>query len=841
MSNVGSNLGYLKDSERFPKETVTPVTVPTVQVSAEEWNKAVRVMQQVENNENMCDEMLKSFNSEILGELPLIDVALYDDTVESTVDGTTVTLTKLDNAAGYESYGIAIPSTLTEGKTYTVKGSVTNNTQHQINVAVISSLYSQGATKSYLYYHVPIGGTVTVENTFTYAAATTKYIIFESFVGTGNSVTFDLHIVNEDAALPTAQQDIVNLQSGVAQNAQDITNLADDQEDLYTDVFGKKRLIDTVAADSQVEIEVDDDVITMTALQESTGAPHYGIMLPSTLVDGEEYTIKGYITNNTTTELPVGNYGSLTPSSSPNFWLAYNIPVGTTQQIDYTFTYDSDYPYIIISKSNLRYVGDEVIMSLYIEQGENLLGRIEALEGEEGTSSVITSAFPGVKATDGTLLALLNSGTNSGWTFTQETNGVRIVASGSTGTYKDDGIALFPEYEGEFKPNTKYGVFIDYEAETIPLRHSQDTLFLTFFFKATGVSNNASVRIREGEILDSGYTRSFQIVGFVETGASNLNFEYVRCVLTKMNTTGTTDTITNILIKRLFFFEVTSVYSDYTELDFVALFKNAGTFSSLAVVTESRLQHANLLYDGQKLKSLGDSLPETTSFQPLIAQALGMKYDAYEEINDQTVTWEGSSVTAYESCLGGTRVVPVIRGTAKSQASMGSIYMRARSLKYYAPDVVIVLAGYNDVHAGEAYIDGGTAVEPADYGINDAPYTGGEIDLLSDPTLSVPSFGACYKGMIEQILTDMPWCRLILCGIPRGSGETSLYGTANDWVAAKNEVIEYIANKYGCTFVDLSKVYGANALNYQWLTKDGLHFSDFGGRRVAQELLAKAF
>ena len=95
--------------------------------------------------------------------------------------------------------------------------------------------------------------------------------------------------------------------------------------------------------------------------------------------------------------------------------------------------------------------------------------------------------------------------------------------------------------------------------------------------------------------------------------------------------------------------------------------------------------------------------------------------------------------------------------------------------------------------------------------------------------------------MVEKILTDMPWCRLVLCGIPRGSGEVSLIGTANDWVAKKNLVIEKIASEYGFTFVDLSKVYGVNALNYQWLTKDGLHFSDFGGKRVAMEILAKAF
>ncbi len=43
MSNTttSENLQYLQQSARFPKNTVTPVTAPTLQVSSEEWNRAV--------------------------------------------------------------------------------------------------------------------------------------------------------------------------------------------------------------------------------------------------------------------------------------------------------------------------------------------------------------------------------------------------------------------------------------------------------------------------------------------------------------------------------------------------------------------------------------------------------------------------------------------------------------------------------------------------------------------------------------------------------------------------------------------------------------------------------
>ena len=168
--------------------------------------------------------------------------------------------------------------------------------------------------------------------------------------------------------------------------------------------------------------------------------------------------------------------------------------------------------------------------------------------------------------------------------------------------------------------------------------------------------------------------------------------------------------------------------------------------------------------------------------------------------------------------------------------------MRAKSLKYNAPDVLLILAGYNDVHAGEPYISGGAAVQPEDYGLNDEPYLGGEIDLLSNPQLTdVPSFGACYRGMIENILQDTPYCRIVLCGVPRGSSEAGRYGQDSDWNNKKNAVIEKIAKEYGFPYVNLADVYGVNKYNYDWLTKDELHFSEFGGRRVAMEIIAKAF
>ncbi len=49
MSNAGTNINYLKDSARFPKETVTPVTAPQVQVSATEWNKVIEATSDIKD------------------------------------------------------------------------------------------------------------------------------------------------------------------------------------------------------------------------------------------------------------------------------------------------------------------------------------------------------------------------------------------------------------------------------------------------------------------------------------------------------------------------------------------------------------------------------------------------------------------------------------------------------------------------------------------------------------------------------------------------------------------------------------------------------------------------
>ena len=793
---------------------------------------------QIDQAKSACNGLIEAFDKEILGEWPLVDGVGYDEQVDITLNrGRELVLTALEESTGWPSYGIKLPSSLVSGQSYTLKGRFKNGTSIPVSLGNYKSLYPEDETPNFwAAYNVAASATVSISLTFTYSSQYPYLCIGKSFLHyEGDYVSMELYIENPGGKMLVAEREIQDLDGRITQAETWQEESESTQESIYTDVYGKKRLKEASGYDAQVEITTSGDSVTFLSKEASTGWPNYGVKLPASLVNGKKYRLKGTIANNSSIAISIGNYASLWPEDeTPGFWAVYSLSSGQTADVNLDFVYNSSKPWLSIGKSGLPQVGDSVTMTLYVADGENIVGRLETLEGEEGSSCVIENVTPTLKATDGSLRALLASGTVTGWSITQETNGVRMVASGRSSNYTVDEVQLYPALPGVFEPGAKYGVLLDIDTKTIEQLHEQDVLEITFFFvKSDYTQNSSSMRIYAGDVTDEGYTRSLQSVAFIETGTSSSDFLFVSMKIMKVNASGATSEICNILIKRFIIFKVPAAYANYTELDFVALLKNAGQFGSLAVVAAAKDRHANLLYDGQKLKSLGDSLPETVSFQPFIAQALGMKYSAAEEVND-----DGNYK---RSTMGATRVVPAVYASSGPGATGNSIYMRARSLAHWKPDVLIILAGYNDTHAGDSYIEGGSAVAPADYGIDDAPYTGGEINLLTNPSASVPSFGASYRGMVEKILTDMPWCRIVLCGIPRGSGETSILGAEGDWVAKKNLVIQKIAEEYGFPFVDLSKVYGVNDLNYGWLTKDGLHFSDFGGRRVAQEILAKAF
>lgn len=427
-----------------------------------------------------------------------------------------------------------------------------------------------------------------------------------------------------------------------------------------------------------------------------------------------------------------------------------------------------------------------------------------------------------------------NSLTNESFSKFEILNGkLNIVASGNT----DTSIASRRDFNIPLKAGHKYCVAYRVLFKDKVLLHSSDVFHVIFWAtRANTEGNDAYVNeIRQpGDIKPTTQERVDVVTPFVAKNDGNITTIELR----KYNNTKTTDKILDVEISYIMLLDSTELGIDKYQLREILLQKDS-FFTDIQIF---KYYPIHQLYYNLKLRSLGDSLPETVSFQPWIANELGMKYSTEFEHNTKQIEYNGLSVTSYRSTWGGTRVAPVITSsTDERYMANGSIYMRAKSLKYDMPDVLIILAGYNDIKAGSPYIDGGTYVQPADYGINDAPYIGDAIDLVSDKTQTAPSFGASYRGMLEQIIKDNPRCRIILCGVPRGSGEANKFGKEDDWNEGKNKVIEKIAKEYGYPFVNLADLYGVNKFNYEYLTKDNLHFSDFGGRRVAMEILAKAF
>lgn len=415
-------------------------------------------------------------------------------------------------------------------------------------------------------------------------------------------------------------------------------------------------------------------------------------------------------------------------------------------------------------------------------------------------------------------------------------NGLRFVAEGYTGNYE----ANTPQLERIAKFLThghKYALFYDVEFTDNILFHTSDAFEVLFIKYAQLLSFNIGSEytyVSKNRVFGVSFSQAPQDPN-VEVHNYFIRFK-------KYNNTHTTSKILDVKFNQLMLVDVSdSILKDKTERELRALFMQTGTFEKIVLVNNTTDTKFNSLYQGLNLRSLGDSLPETVSFQPYIAQSFGMKYDSNVELTTENIVWNGENVTRWRSVYGGTRVAPITISNGDTGKAESSIYMRAKSLKYNAPDVLLILGGYNDTIAGKPYINGGTSVQPDDYGLTDEPYLGGEIDLVTNPQAEVPSFGACYRGMIENILKDVPWCRIVLCGVPRGSGETGKYGTDLDWNNKKNAVIERIAKEYGFPYVNLADVYGVNKYNYDWLTKDELHFSEFGGRRVAMEIIAQAF
>ena len=530
---------------------------------------------------------------------------------------------------------------------------------------------------------------------------------------------------------------------------------------------------------------------------------------------------------------------SLTPSLQ---WILYNIHFCDKKEEgiqSYTVTF-SDYTITVIVNWNYYFKSIDPVtfnkleITNYLDKPATSISVDESINNINKELDKINSSIVNIKNVLPNLCSSENSLSNVSFSKFEFSNGkLNIVASGSTDSYS----AVRRDFNIPLKAGHKYCLAYKVLFKDKVLLYNADVFQLVLWAtRANTTGSDAYVNgIRQpGDIKPT----TQECVG-VETPFVAKNDGNITTIeLRKYNNTKTTDKILDVEISYIMLLDVTELGIDNYQLREILLQKDS-FFTDIQIF---KYYPIHQLYYNMKLRSLGDSLPETVAFQPWIANELRMKYSTEFEHNTKQIEYNGQNVTSYRSTWGSTRVAPVITSSTNERfMANASIYMRAKSLKYDMPDVLIILAGYNDPKAGLPYIDGGTYVQPADYGINDVPYTGDEIDLVSDKTQTAPSFGASYRGMLEQIIKDNPRCRIILCGVPRGSAEANKFGKEGDWNDGKNKVIEKIAKEYGYPFVNLADLYGVNKFNYEYLTKDNLHFSNFGGRRVAMEILAKAF
>lgn len=297
-------------------------------------------------------------------------------------------------------------------------------------------------------------------------------------------------------------------------------------------------------------------------------------------------------------------------------------------------------------------------------------------------------------------------------------------------------------------------------------------------------------------------------------------------------------------------FDMLPLLIDVTDTDFTcdslaALMEDAGVFYDTLVLSNYATKS---LYGAttETLVTLGDSTTGIMCWQPQLARIKGWNWDE-RQIEGRTFNGVGAPRTAMG--IGGTCVEPVIYGDGTSDTGC-SQYIRAQYVKYYEPTTIIVMSSYNGAHAGTHW-GGDTAkpVQPADYGLAEliasgmntetgtynGTYTGGEIDLVSNPSQSAPSFAASYFGMVYRLVVDNPAARIILVTLMNDFEPSN-----SAYLDLKNAVIEKAGEVFHLQVIDANKC-GINRTNRLTTRYDGggVHFNIAGGTLLAKYIASQ--
>lgn len=523
-------------------------------------------------------------------------------------------------------------------------------------------------------------------------------------------------------------------------------------------------------------------------------------------------------------------YDPANPSAT-NTWASYNIDIlqGSNLVESYEVKYQKyiwlvtiDWNYISQLTANIAGSRATTLLNTQrlFDKDEIYLARSQAGFYKIGNSIKDGQSKNAALFSDFTFSA--NVDENYAYTLEKVSNGTRIVYSNTNaGVNRRFRFAKAPTYHR--LPET-YFVFIDFTVNAYT--GTRSTLTAGFSKAGKAVTTETFLdNIRAGKR----YSEVRKITGDV-TGEYAMDATmYFDFWSSNDSAAGVQLDITIHDFRVLYNYAQDSVFLNKTRKEVEALVNALGYFESevsIPLVVDTALVHQDI-NTKLDMQSLGDSTSAMVMWQERLAQIKGWNFD-------RSLALTGKN-GGYAVALGGSWLEPVIANTNSPQGAGHNQYIRSQSIKDYGIDVLFILSSYNGVQAGKNWSAINSALStsqnaPADHGINDAPYTGGEVNLLTNPTAVYPSFGASYYGMLERLMTENPTTRIVLLTL-------YLFKQANKAeVRLKNAVIRKAAETYNLQLIDLEKISGINDITSLTLCFDngGVHINQQGGDRLAQ-------
>ena len=411
-----------------------------------------------------------------------------------------------------------------------------------------------------------------------------------------------------------------------------------------------------------------------------------------------------------------------------------------------------------------------------------------------------------------------NGDANYSHTETQVADGTRIVLSNTNANVsRRFGYELSPIYA---RMQNDYFIYVKFTVNSFSGTSNQ--------FSAD-ISRSAAGLISSGNMFDNIVAgKTYEEVRKIPKSLTATSYTDARFILnffsSNNSAAGTVLDITIHDIRLIYNYAQDPIFINKERKEVEQLVRAVGYFESEITIpkfvdTALQLQTIN---KGLEMQSLGDSTSVMVMWQERLAQMKGWHFNRTMAINGLN--------GGYPVALGGSWCEPIISNFGATGNAGQNHYTRSTSIVDYGIDVLFVLSSYNGQHPGKAWQTGGQLVK-ADHGINDGPYLGSEVNLITNPTADFPSFGASYYGMIEKLMTANPTTRIVLLTLYTFSAT----GSSLNNILVKNAVIRKAAEKYGLQLIDLEKISGINSFTAPTLCFDGgVHINQAGGDRLAQ-------